>query len=251
MRIMIEDRKINGIPVLEVYDFNDAAPKPVVLILHGMGGCKESTLREAYRLVKEGFFVNVFDAYSHGEWQEGTARHSTKMERILDMPNIVQNTIEMIDSLIENYRHNNRADGERVGLLGRSMGGMITYAYITGERSPSVKAAVPLVATPAWVKLYHVDPGAFKETFDEEQLHWYEQHEPYCKLDRLRDFPLLMLNGARDPKMPIADVRDSFLEIQKRYRDKERVRLIEYEEVGHEVTSVMITEAIEWFKKYL
>jgi predicted esterase len=251
VRVIIEERRINEIPVLELYDLDDTAQKPVVLMLHGLGGCKESNLREAYRLVKEGFFVSVFDAYGHGEWRQGAARQLTKMERIADLPNIIPNTIKMIDSLIENYHHSDRVDGERVGLLGRSMGGMITYAYITGERSTAVKAAVPMVATPAWVNLHHINPDAIKGSFTEERLRWFEQHDPCCKLQQLRDFPLLMLNGVRDPQMPIADVRDSFVEIQKHYFDKNRVRLIEYAEVGHEVTSEMITEAIAWFKRYL
>jgi alpha-beta hydrolase superfamily lysophospholipase len=252
VRIVIEDQKINGIPVLELYDCDTEAKKPLVMMLHGMGGCKESNLREAYRFVREGFFVCAFDAYGHGEWQDETATPLTQAERMLNLPDIIRNTVIMIDGLLKHYRHCDRADGARVGLLGRSMGGMIVYAYITGERAPGVKAAVPLVATPAWrQQLHHMDPDTLKETFDEARLHWLIQNEPRRRFHRLAELPLLMLNGAHDPKMAIAEVRESFEEIQKQYGDKERVRLIEYEESGHEVTPVMIDEALKWFKKYV
>jgi dienelactone hydrolase len=248
LRVIFEDRKISGIPVIEACDFDVIAKRPVVLILHGLGGCKESNFREAYCLVKEGFFVSSFDAYGHGEWQDGAARPLTRMERIQDMPNIIINTVKMIDSLIESYRYNKRADYERVGLLGRSMGGMITYAYITGERLPNVKAAVPLVATPAWVKLSQTNPIY---DYDAEKLCWFENYEPCRKFQKLNDLPLLMLNGGQDPRIPIADVRASFLEMQKYYRDPDLIRLIEYEEVGHDVTPQMLNEAFAWFQKYL
>jgi dienelactone hydrolase len=250
MRVIIEDRKIDGIPVLELFDLDDATPKPVVLILHGLGGCKESNFREAYRLVREGFFVSMFDAYGHGEWRQGTARQLTKMERVLDLPNIISKTVEMMDTLIANYRHSDRANDERVGLLGRSMGGMIVYAYLTEDCSPYVKAAVPMVATSAWTKLDHVASDAMA-LYNADQLRWFAEHEPCRRLRQLPDFPLLMLNGVDDPKMPIAGVRVGFREIQKYYSIKDRVRLVEYEGVGHEVTADMITEAIAWFKKYL
>jgi dienelactone hydrolase len=250
MRVMVEDLKISDIPALEVYDLDAAAPKPVVLILHSLGGCKEHNLRDAYYLVKTGFFVCLFDAYGHGEWQDGLAQRPARTERIQAMPRIIVNTVKMIDDLIENYRDNERVDYRRVGLLGRSMGGLITYAYITGERSPNVKAAVPIVATPAWTNLYHTGLET-RVTYTDEELRWLEQHEPARNLQRLRDFPLLMLNGAQDHQMPIIDVRNSFLEIRKYYRDQDLVRLIEYEAVGHEVTLPMLDEAFAWFRKYL
>jgi alpha-beta hydrolase superfamily lysophospholipase len=250
MRVIVEDRKIGAIPVLEVYDWDAAAPKPAVLVLHGLGGCKENNLRDAYYLVKAGFFVSLFDAYGHGEWQDGAARKLSRTERIGDLPNIIMNTAQMIADLIANLRDRQRADYNRVGLLGRSMGGMIIYAYLTGERSPSVTTAVLMATSPAWQNLYYADPDA-PTVYDADQLSWFEENEPCRKLHKLPELPLLLLNGVQDPKMPIADVRKSFLEMRRYYQEQDRVRLIEYETAGHEVIPPMFDEAVAWFRKYL
>lgn len=253
MWIIIEEQTINEIPVLNVYNPNSMEKLPIIMILHGFSGCKESNLQDAYRFAKEGYYVVSFDAFRHGELMDDEFKRLSKLERSRDFWNITLKTTQIINPLIDSYQANEKADYRRVGLLGRSMGGVIIYNYLTGNRHPNLKAAVPMIATPSWVSLereYFKINEAARQYYNEAESKRIAEIEPYRKLHLVKDFPLLMLNGVNDPEMPIMEVRRSFFEMRQRYGNKELIQLMEYE-VGHQVTGEMIDQALDWFKKYL
>jgi hypothetical protein len=67
VKVVIEDRKVCGIPVLDVYETDINGKRPIVIMLHRGNGRKEENIERAYEYVKTGFFVTLFDAYGHGE----------------------------------------------------------------------------------------------------------------------------------------------------------------------------------------
>lgn len=51
-----------------------------------------------------------------------------------------------------------------------------------------------------------------------------------------------------DQLIPINDVRNSYTKLQSSYDNKELIKFIEYEEIGHTVTNEMLEEAYRWIK---
>lgn len=254
MRVIIEERTINQVPVLDIFNPDAADAVPMIIMVHGFGGRKENNLLEAYRFVKEGFYVVAFDAFRHGELMDDAYRRLTKIERGKDFWNIVIKSTGFIDVIIENFNQHTRGNCGRIGLYGLSMGGIIVYNYLTGNPKPGIKAAVPVIATPAWVGLdraYYQNNEAARQYYNAEESKMIEKIEPYGRLHHIIDLPLLMLNGVKDLEIPIADVRESYVILQKGYSNKALVQLVEYEDVEHKVTNEMIDQASDWFKKYL
>jgi dienelactone hydrolase len=254
LRVIIEERQPGGLPVLEIYNPDMAGNPPIVIVLHGFNSSKERNMSDSYRLVKKGFYVVAMDAWRHGDLMDEAFAQLSRMERNGDFWNIVIKTTPMLKNLVDYYATYKKADGSRIGLLGRSMGGMVIYDYLTTSRSSKIKSAVVLVSTPAWAsferKFFQKNP-VIQPLLNPDTSRKIAENEPVRKLASIRDFPLLLINGVNDPVIPIDDVRESFTKLQMDYEDKTRVRLSEYEGTGHQVTTAMIDEAADWFGKYL
>ena len=60
-----------------------------------------------------------------------------------------------------------------------------------------------------------------------------------------------MLHGDRDGLVPIEGQRIFYSKIKESYDNPKRIKLIEYPNLNHFVTTNMMEEAIYWFYKYL
>lgn len=252
MPIIIEDRRLADLPLLNVYDGNAQKPLPVVIMLHGFTSCKENNLKDAYTLAKQGFFMVLFDAARHGERMDPAFQKLSYFEKARYLVEIqVQSSLE-INEIISGHERSVLADWERVGLIGFSMGGNAIYKYLAQPIPPTVKAAVPLLASPCWSnsirKLVTVKPE-LRQFVNEDNLTAMRQAEP--DLSRLKDFPLLMINGGVDEKVSIEDVRQIYLQLARRYSERAMIRQLEYPDLAHQVSGDMINKASEWFHQYL
>jgi alpha-beta hydrolase superfamily lysophospholipase len=256
MQVGIKYKKVQNIPVIDVYDIDATDKKPIIIILHGFTCCKELQIKEAYRFVQHGFLVTLFDAYQHGEIQDEAFKKLSYFEKMSQGTNIAQETMKYIDRLIDDHCRTYIADPDRIGLFGISMGGSIIYKYIATQMRPNIKAAIPVISTPllgdSLKELTGKDPEAAKYLNDEVLGEIKRMDaEPYSNLIQLNNFPLLMLNSDNDPIIPIELVCKSYTEMSRNYTDKEKITLIEYTGIGHEVTEDMIEQACVWFEKYL
>lgn len=255
MQIIVEDKKIADIPVLYVYNINQTGRLPVIIVFHGKDSHKENNLKPAYKLARAGFFVVLFDALHHGERKNATLDPCAKPENqnLNEIIRIQLDSVTAVAPLVESCRNNPRANPNRVGLMGFSMGGNSVYKFISGTIPEYIKAAAVYSATPCWSAVLRRMATASERVGDinPELISWVESIEPYHTIGRLRDFPLLMVNGVRDEIFPIQGVRDVFNELYPNYNDKERLVQLEYPQAGHFVTDEMLNPAIEWFRRFL
>lgn len=252
MYVIIEDRRLADLPLLNIYNPNSQKPLPVLIMLHGFTSCKENNLKDAYTLAKQGFFMVLFDAIHHGERMEPALQMLSYYEKAQNLVKIqLQSSLE-INKIISCHGPNALADWENVGLIGFSMGGNTIYKYLAQSMHPSVKAAVPLLASPCWgnfIRKLVISKPELRRFVNEDILMTTKKVEP--NLSQLIDFPLLMINGEADDRIPIEDVRQAFNQLKQQYSKKENIQHLEYPGVGHQVCKNMIEQAGAWFHRYL
>jgi alpha-beta hydrolase superfamily lysophospholipase len=169
---------------------------PVVLLLHGMGGSRLSTVPRAQRLVAAGFSVLLIDLQAHGE---------TPGEHIT----LGWHESDDVRSAVEWLRE--RGPARRIGVVGVSLGGA---AFLLGEAPPHVDALV----------LEAVHPR-LRRAVENRVGRWFAplllaQVEPrlgvrVSKLNPVKhlaavDAPLLVVGGERDTDTTAEETRALF-----------------------------------------
>ncbi len=167
------------------------APYPCVILLHGIGGSKEGWWQEAAShsgkrltdgLVAAGYSVLALDAEYHGERLANNGYESADvflfqrgwMQRARDM--IVQSIVEHRRA-IDVLESRDEIDTSRIGVVGYSMGGMMTFMLAGVE--PRVSSAVACV------------PPLLREDRSPIAIHNYAA--------RIEAVPFLLLVAEEDP----------------------------------------------------
>ena len=131
------------------------------------------------------------------------------------------------------------------------MGGFTSAGIFANN--PKIKSAVILNGSFTWEKY---NEGLVRRLDLEvtDKLHEIGEKakklDPFNKLESLKDRPILMLHGKKDSLVPIDNQSLFYQRIEPLYRDKEKIKLIEYPNLDHYVTTNMMEESIIWFKKY-
>ena len=60
-----------------------------------------------------------------------------------------------------------------------------------------------------------------------------------------------IITGEADPIIPIGAVREVHAQIEARYGDSEKLKMVSYAGVGHEVPPRMLVEAVKWLAQYV
>lgn len=146
--IIVENKRVEKVPMLHIVKGEQAEEKlPFVMFVHGFTSAKEHNLHYAYLLAERGFRVILPEAAFHGErYREGMGTE----QMALKFWNIVLQTIEELDLLRQYFESENLIDAGRIGLVGTSMGGMVTLGSLTRYRW--IKAAVSLMGMPQYEK---------------------------------------------------------------------------------------------------
>jgi dienelactone hydrolase len=253
MEIIVRNKRIDDIPLLEVFRRDHNSKKPMIILYHGYLGRKESVLLQAYLFATNGFFVVVPDAYGHGERSSG---------QIVNLFTSITESVSEINKMIDHYRDSREADYTRVGLAGYSMGGCITFSYLT-LKDKRIKAAVPVISTPDWVSIIeNLRTGELLAEFKaqgiikhesevEEYLKVAKEIQPINHYEAMTDTPLLMLCGEKDNVTPPAGVKRLYEMLSSVFFDKNALKYSIYPEVGHGDTLEMNLELCEWMKRFV
>ncbi|MCC2672419.1 MAG: hypothetical protein K0Q72_4891 [Armatimonadetes bacterium] len=259
----------------------DAAPRkrPVVVLLHGTRGRKEGMEPWLVDLAQRGFVACATDARWHGElaagdYEEAIIRAYRTGQGHPWLYETVTDTIAALDYL----QTRPDVDGDRIGMLGISMGGMNTY--LTAAVDPRVKVAVPCIGVTSFG--YQVEHGlhaarcatlprfhqVVAESLGETEVTPRVARAAWDKvlpgitgkldcprlLEAIAPRPLLILNGEDDPRCPIESVRQCHAAAAPAYRAAgaaDRLRLSIAPKTGHQVTEAQKVEALEWLVRWL
>jgi dienelactone hydrolase len=259
----------------------DAAPRrrPAVIVLHGTRGRKEGSEDWLQALAARGFVACATDARWHGELARGDYEdaiieayktghgHPWLYETVTD-------TIRAIDYL----QSRPDVDGERIGLMGISMGGMNTW--LTAAADPRVKAAVPCIGVTSFA--YTLESGqigprcgtlpkfhrAVADALGEKEINARVAREAWSRvlpgildrfdcprmLEAVAPRPLLILNGEKDDRCPLEGVRRCYAAAEAAYKAQnasDHLKMILAPDTGHAVTGEQRQAALAWFERWL
>ena len=288
----VSDRNADGtperVPVLLVRPVGAAGPLPAVIVLHGTGQSKERMHGWLVKLARRGLIGVAIDARHHGDragGAEGASRYEEAIVRAWRAgPDDRREYPLYFDTCWDLWRTadylgtRGDVDGQRLGMIGFSMGGIQTWlAAAVDER---IRVAVPALAV-----------QSFRWSLDHEQWHGRADTVPAahqaaardlgeagvtgaaCRalwgkllpgiLDRfdspsmLRLFagrPLLILNGALDPNCPLEGARLAVAAAEEAYRQAgagDRLRFLVAEDTGHALTPQQKQAALDWLGRWL
>ncbi|WP_243385750.1 alpha/beta fold hydrolase [Bacillus kexueae] len=253
--IIIQRDQVQDIPALHLVKQSLQHERlPFILFIHGYTSAKEHNLHYAYLLAEKGFRVVLPDVKFHGERVV-----ETETELHMQFWRIVLHTIHELNTLKEFYEQQNLMDHERIGVVGTSMGGIITLGALTQYQW--IKTAVSLMGNPAYgsffqMQIQHLKQQGINIPFTDEQLaEQMNQLKPYdlsTQLDKLANRPLLFWHGKKDQVVPFAPAYKFYEEILPLYAENpERIHFEADEHAGHKVSRKGVLLTVEWFEKHL
>ncbi len=247
--IVEEKISMGNIPAILFRPKNKEGLLPTAILYHGWSSNKEFQRMRGFILSSAGYQVIIPDAIYHGE------RNPLKNYNLENAKkyfwHVVLNNIEESKIIIEQAVSKYQADPARIGILGHSMGGFTAAGVFT--HNLDIKALVVFNGACNWnyFNQWFKGKGWVEEDFEFEEEERVSTLDPQNNLKLLKDRPILLLHGDRDGLVPIEGQRIFYSKIKECYKNPKRIKLIEYPNLNHFVTTNMMEEAIYWFYKYL
>jgi esterase/lipase len=242
MRLVLDSKVVNGIPLTEYYLENMTAYKSLVFVQHGYQSTKEIGADYlGIQFARDGHFVVAIDAYKHGEriaepYLTGSA------EECLDEAFIV---VKHTASDIIRLHHHHYKKFPTFNIVGISLGGMV--AYYAATKTKKIQHLIPVISTPDFNgQAYHAVAGAGIDTdkyFSQDKLDFIKAMDPIQKIHQMSYEYLHILCGTKDLVVPRQASREFY--------DTNISSSITYKEydVEHTVSREMQNDIIEYLNK--
>jgi dienelactone hydrolase len=282
------DGSIERVPLLIVRPDKPDGRLPAVIVLHGTGGNKESQRPFLDDLAHRGIIGVAVDARYHGERSGGasgadayfaaiTRAWKTPAGQVQEHP-FYFDTCWDLWRTIDYLQTRADVDGDRLGMVGFSMGGIQTWlAAAVDER---IKVAVPAISVQsfrwsleneAWqgransIKPVHlaaaVDLGepnvnarVCRELWSKAIPGMLDQFDCPSMIRLFAGRPLLILSGDRDPNCPLGGAKLAFAAAETAYRDAgatEKLKILVAADTAHKVTDDQRQSALDWLTTWL
>ncbi|MBO0993657.1 alpha/beta fold hydrolase [Bacillus sp. SD088] len=254
--IEIHNEKVKNIPLLHVVKSEHRnLVRPMVFFIHGFTSAKEHNLHFAYLLAEKGFRVVLPDVDLHGERNN----QQTRKEMMFQFWRIVVQTIAELEEIKNEFVDRELAEAENVGLVGTSMGGIVTFGALTQYKW--IKAAVSLMGSPNYEKLAKRQIAQLKKAgiqlpFSDEELE--REYEILKRFDlsvspeKLAQRPLLIWHGKQDPIVPFQPTYDFYKKHKEEYTEvPANLQFIIEEKTGHKVSREALLKTVDWFDEHL
>ena len=274
------DQRVPGILLIKKELMSDGARHPAVVVLHGTGGNKEKELKILKRLAGQGFVAIAIDGRFHGERGTYADYNAAVAKAFVDGNShpLYYDTVWDILRLIDYLQTRPDIDGNRIGLIGFSKGGIETW--MAAAVDPRIAVAVPCIALQSFkwgldndgwharigtvrkgfdaaAKSAGVDkPGAeFVKVFYDHVLPGiYDQFDGPAMVPLIAPRPLLGISGDRDPNNPLPGIRLCEEAAKAAYEKAgvpDKFELLLEPDTGHKVTADAEDVAIKWFNRWL
>lgn len=241
---------------IEVHLFGRGSDRPVVFVTHGRGGKLAHTHALCRRLAAAGLTAVGVEQRNHGRRLVSMGANGYGPHHAADMYGILVGTAVDIGLLIDFLPARLGVETDRIGVTGVSLGGHA--ALMAMGLDPRITAGAAFIGSGdfrtlmesrhrlkefrslAWDEFYPPGLDAGVRRFD-------PVHRPRTFADR----PLLMLNGAEDPLVPLDGNRRFEAAARPFYPHPEKLELRTYPGVGHQVTEAMEVDAVAWLGRWL
>ncbi|MBS4210649.1 esterase [Bacillus sp. FJAT-50079] len=251
--IEIHHEQVDKIPLLHIVKATKRQESlPLVIFIHGFTSAKEHNLHYAYLLAEKGFRVLLPEANLHGERNHGLALN----EMTYQFWDIVIQTIAELAQIKDEYIAKGLVDRDRIGLVGTSMGGIVTFGALT--QYPWIKVAVSLMGCPAYEQFARLQISQLKNTgvnipFSDEKLEEMYAHLKKYDLTQQKEAvanrPILFWHGKKDPIVPFQPTYEFYEEIKD--QNPAHIRFIVDEQADHKVSREAFLQTIDWFDQHL
>ncbi len=286
------EKKANGeierVPVLLVRPTKIDRKLPAVISLHGTGGTKDSQKSMLVQLAKKGIIGVAIDARYHGDraggakgakayneaivraWREkdaGKQEHPFYFDTCWDL----WRTVDYLQSRPD-------VDGQRLGMIGFSMGGIQTWLAAAADER--VKVSVPAIGVQSFrwslendkwqarantIKAAHeaaaqdlgepaVNQKVCRALWNKVIPGMLDQFDCPSMVRLFAGRPLLILNGELDPNCPIEGAKLAFASAEEAFKQakaEDRLRIMVAPGVKHAVTDEQRKAAMAWFEMWL
>ena len=269
MKLSLQTTILQEIPVLTIAP-EGAEGCPVLFYVPGYGGKKESGLSLGYQLAQQGFFVVSFDPLWHGERYDERLFHAaaplyppeTGLDIGVTFFQVIAHCLDDVQTLRAHFAPDPRADMNRCGITGFSMGAYASYRVFANV--PEMLAAAPLMGIPHFSQRWQdiLDECAFsnpawaialQQVTAQTAQHtaFIEQIDPYPKLLAAAPRALLMVGGDFDTDQPKLYALNAYRELRGVYAAAPDHLKLSIHPNAHTVTPEIEQEVVAWFTTHL
>jgi dienelactone hydrolase len=279
---------VERVPLLLVRSAKTAGRLPAVIALHGTGGNKSQLRGLLVEFARRGLIGVAIDARYHGERSGGARGAQAYVAAVTRAwktpPGHPQEHPFYFDTCWDLWRTLDYlqarpdVDGDRLGMIGFSMGGIETW--LAGAVDDRVKVAIPAIGVQSfrWSlehDAWHGRAATIQAAHDAaaKDLGEAEVNVRVCRelwnkvipgaLDQfdcpsmIRLFagrPLLIVSGDRDPNCPLEGAKIAFAAAEAAYREagaSYKLKIMVAPDTGHKVTTEQRNAAFAWLTKWL
>lgn len=239
---MKRKKLLEGIPLNEYFDETRKQYLGLVLFVHGHTRNKDLDEADEFltKFAQLGYFIVSIDAYKHGERLEEPYISGDWLEKTIDMPNVMEHTIQ---DLIFLYNRYYQSISNNVISSGFSMGGHI--AFLMPKFLPNVKTIVPFIGTPDLIRHYSIT----KKDFLAENLRLCLPKLLEMQVTDLSIYKgknLYIFNGELDHVVEAHFVKEFVKEINKQ---EPGILIMNTYPCGHSVTTPMMEDFFDLFEE--
>jgi dienelactone hydrolase len=282
------DGSIERVPLLVARPEKPAGKLPAVIVLHGTGGNKDAQRQILGQLARRGIIGVALDARYHGEragGAKGAEAYFAAIIRAWKAPAgethehpFYFDTCWDIWRTIDYLQTRPDVDGERLGMIGFSMGGIQTWLAAAVDQR--IKVAVPAISVQsfrwslehdAWqgrarsIQPAHaaaaadlgepeVNARVCRELWNKVIPGMLDQFDCPSMIRLFAGRPLLVLSGDQDPNCPLEGAKIAFASAEAAYRQagtSDRLKILVAERTAHKVTDDQSEAALGWLARWL